>query len=373
MILRRLRGLIRKETLQIFRDNSSLMIAFVLPAMFLVLYGYGLSLDIKDIKFGIAMEDTAPKAQSLVRSFMNSTYYDVQVANNEKELEDKLIQGEIKGFLVIPQDFSEKLKNKSDVAPLQMVTDGSDPNTARLIQNYTQGVWQNWLVQESYLQPQSQMFTPVAIQSRIWFNSELKSTYSLLPGIIAIVMALVGTLLTSLVIAREWERGTMESLMATPVSIIEIIIGKIVPYFLLGMTSMVLTVIAGILMFHIPFRGSVAWLLIMSSVFMFISLFLGLLISTITKNQFVASMVSIVSAFLPTYMLSGFLFEISSMPNIIQFITNFIPARYFIVGLQTLFLAGNTPSVFVVSTLKMALLGVIVFAITAKITVKRLD
>jgi len=373
VILRRLKGLIYKETLQILRDPSSLLIAFFIPVMFLFLYGYGLSLDIKDIKLGIVMEDTAPRAQSLVRSFMNSKYYDVRIDHNKKVFEKQLIAGKIKGILVIPQDFSKKLQNKEDIAPIQLITDGSDPNTANLIQNYTRGVWQNWLIQESYNRPQNQPIGQINMISRVWFNSELKSANFIIPGIIAIVMALVGTLLTSLVLAREWERGTMEALMATPVTIVEIILGKIIPYFILGMISMALTVIAGILLFEVPFRGSVFWLLIMSSVFMFISLFLGLLISTVTKSQFVAFMTSLIVAFLPTFILSGFLFEISSMPEIIQLISVLIPARYFVLGIQTLFLAGNVPEVFIPDTLKMIAFGIIVFLITAKVTVKRLD
>ena len=285
IVLRRLNGLIYKETLQIFRDPSSLLIAFFLPAMFLFLYGYGLSLDIKDIKLGIVMEDTAPSAQSLARSFMNSKYYDIRTDHTVKVFKDQLVAGNIKGIFVIPQDFSRKLKNKGNITPIQLITDGSDPNTASLIENYTLGVTQNWLIQESYNQSQNHPLGLINMIPRVWFNPELKSSDSLIPGIIAIVMALVGTLLTSLVVAREWERGTMEAMMATPVSIVEIILGKIIPYFILGMTSMALTVIAGILLFGVPFRGSVLWLLIMSSVFMFISLFLGLLISTVTKSQ----------------------------------------------------------------------------------------
>lgn len=373
VVLRRLKGLIYKETLQIFRDPSSLLIAFFLPIMFLVLYGYGLSFDIKEIKLGIVMEDTAPEAQSLVKSFMNSRFYNIHISHNRKIFEDELIAGDIKGILLIPQNFSEKLKNRSTVSPVQLITDGSDPNTANLIQNYTLGVWQNWLIQESYIQQQSHFQGLVNMISRVWFNAELKSTNSLIPGIITIVMALVGTLLTSLVVAREWERGTMESIMATPVSIGEIIIGKIVPYFILGMLSMIMATIIGILLFDVPFRGSIIWLLIMSAVFMFISLFLGLLISTVTKSQFLASIISIISAFLPTLMLSGFIFEITSMPDIIQVITYVIPARYFISGVQTLFLAGNVPALFIPNTLKMLLMGIIVFLITLKLTVKRLD
>jgi len=373
VILRRLRGLIYKETLQIFRDPSSLLIAFILPAIFLVLYGYGLSLDVKDIKLGIVMEDTAPTAQSLIRSFINSKYYDIHVDRSKKAFENQLISGKIKGILIIPQDFSKKLRNRGNIAPLQLITDGSDPNTAHLIQNYTQGVWQNWLVQESYIQSKNSAAGLINMESRVWFNSELKSSNTLIPGIIAIVMALVGTLLTALVIAREWERGTMESLMATPVSIVEIILGKIIPYFILGMTSMLITVLASILMFKIPFRGSIIWFLVLSSLFMFISLFLGLLISTVTKNQFVASMVSMVSAFLPTMILSGFLFEISSMPPVIRLISSIIPARYFISGIRTLFLAGDVPELFIFNSFIMFLLGLILFLITAKKTVKRLD
>lgn len=373
VVFHRLRGLIYKETLQIFRDPSSLLIAFFIPAMFLVLYGYGLSLDIKDIKLGIIMEDTAPGAQGLVRSFMNSEYYNIRIDHSRKVFEKQLIAGKIKGILVIPQDFSKKLQNQGDIAPIQLITDGSDPNTANLIQNYTRGVWQNWLIQESYIQPLNQPSGQINMISRVWFNPELKSTNFIIPGIIAIVMALVGTLLTSLVLAREWERGTMEALMATPVTIVEIILAKIIPYFILGMISMVMTLIAGILLFEVPFRGSIFWLLIMSSVFMFISLFLGLLISTLSKSQFVAFMTSLLVAFLPTFILSGFLFEISSMPKIIQLISTLIPSRYFVSGIQTLFLCGDVPELFITNSLKMLIIGIIVFLITAKVTVKRLD
>jgi ABC-2 type transport system permease protein len=371
--MRRLKGLMVKETLQIFRDPSSLLIAFILPAMFLVLYGNGLSLDLKDIKFGIAVEDSAPKAQNLVRSFENSKYYDIRTAKSSEIFKKEVTEGNIRGFLVIPQDFSKKFKSMDETAEVQIVTDGSDTNTANLVENYTKGVWQNWLIQEYYTSGKSPISVPISIEPRVWFNPELKSANSIIPGIIAIVMALVGTLLTSLVVAREWERGTMEAIMATPVRISEIITGKVIPYFILGMISMLLTVMAGVFMYDIPFRGSILWLLIMSSVFMLISLFLGLLISTSARNQFVASMISMLVSFLPTFILSGFLFEISSMPKIVQLLSIFIPARYFISGIQTLFLAGDVPELFIPNTLKMLLFCIVVYFITVKSTVKRLD
>jgi len=366
IILQRLKGLVYKEILQIFRDPSSLLIAFVLPAIFLVLCGYGLSLDIKDIKFGIVTENTTPTTQSLVRSFINSKYYDVSVGYDRHTFEKELIAGKIKGFLVISQDFSQKIKNKNNFTPIQLITDGSDSNTAILVQNYTQGLLYNWL-------GQNYAAKLISVEPRIWFNSELKSSNSIIPGIIAIAMTLVGTLLTSLVVAREWERGTMESLMATPVSIVEIILGKIIPYFILGMISAILVVVASILMFDLPFRGSFVWLLILSAAFMLVSLFLGLLISTLSKNQFVASVVSLVIAFLPTVMLSGFMFEISSMPLVIRLISYVIPAQYFVSGVRSLFLAGDIPELFILDTVKMLLFGLAVFFIIAKKTVKRLD
>jgi len=373
IILRRLKGLIYKETKQIFRDPSSLLIAFVIPAVFLFLYGFGLSLDIKDIKIGIVMEDTSPEAQSFVRSFINSKYYDVRIDYKRNSFEKQLIAGEIKSILVIPQDFSQKLNSKDNIAPVQLITDGSDPNTATLVQNYTQSLWQNWLLQRSYDQGFVKTSGSISLDPRIWFNPQLESSNTFVPGIIAIVMALVGTLLTSLVVAREWERGTMESLIATPVSIVEIILAKIIPYFILGIISMILTVIASILLFSIPFRGSIFWLLISGSLFMFVSLGLGLLISTVSKNQFVASQISIFSAFLPTFILSGFIFEISSMPYIVRLITNVIPAKYFIDNIRTTFLVGTVPDLFIPNVIIMFIIGVAIFIITASITVGRLD
>lgn len=373
IVIHRISSLIHKEILQIFRDPSSLLIAFILPAIFLVLCGYGMSLDIQNIKFGIVTEDTSPVAQSLVRSFTNSKYYTTQIGHVTTEFADKLTAGKIKGFLVIPQNFSKKLINQSEIIPIQLITDGSDPNTARLIQNYTQGVLQDWLIQTAHIKPSNKLPTLINIESRIWFNTELKSANTIVPGVIVIVMALVGTLLTSLVIAREWEHGTMESLMTTPTTIFEIIVGKVIPYFILGMFAMFLTVFASIIMFNLPFKGSFIWLIILSSAFMLNSLFLGLLISTIAKNQFVASIISLVSAFLPTVMLSGFLFEISSMPYPIRLISHLVPGRYFISGLRSLFLVGDLPELFVLNTLKMLLLTLIIFFITTKIIVKRLD
>lgn len=277
----------------------------------------------------------------------------------------------MRGIVVIPTDFTRRLKNPHDVAKLQVITDGSEPNTASFVQNYIQGVWLKWLQQLSFENPQM-LNTGVSLQPRYWFNPELKSNHFLLPGSIAIIMTLIGTLLTSLVIAREWERGTMEAMMATPVNIIEIILGKLIPYFVLGMSSMVICTLVSIIVFDVPFRGSFLLLTIVSAVFLITALQQGLLISTVAKNQFLASQIAIFSGFLPAFILSGFVFEIKSMPLFVQAITYFIPARYFVSCLQTLFLAGNIYSVIIPNLIGIVILGLILFILITAKTNKRL-
>lgn len=259
-----------------------------------------------------------------------------------------------------------------EIAPIQVITDGSEPNTANFVKNYASIVWQKWL----QMQEVSANLTGlplIQVQPRFWFNEELDSRNFLIPGSLAIIMTLIGTLLTALVIAREWERGTMEALMATPVTITEILIGKMVPYFCLAMVSMFCCVIGTTLCYSIPFRGSFLVLGIITGAFLFSALGIGLLISTVTKNQLAASQAAQVVGFLPAYILSGFLFEISSMPKVIQLITYIIPARYFVRSLLSVFLVGNVWMLVLQDILAMTFFGLIIFVITSRIIVKRLD
>jgi ABC-2 type transport system permease protein len=373
LILRRLRGLIYKESLQIVRDPSSILIAFILPLILLFLYGYGVSLDLKHVKIGIVLEETSPEARSLLRSFTYSPYFNVRTDTNRYTFNEQLIAGTLKGIVVIPQDFSKKIKTMGSVAPIQVITDGSEPNTASFVKNYTRGVWLNWLQQNAIITPDNKGGGLISVIPRVWFNPELTSRYFLVPGTLAIIMALTGTLLTSLVVAREWERGTMEALMSTPITIIEILLGKLIPYFVLSMLSMLMSLIISLVLFQLPFRSSLWLLLVSSSAFLFASLGQGLIISTLARNQFVAAQASLFSAFLPAFLLSGFVFEISSMPAPIQLLTTVIASKYFVSSLQTHFLTGNVYSLILSNAFYMFLIGLFLFIVTAKKTVKRLD
>ncbi len=373
---RRVAGLVRKETLQIRRDASSYLIAGVLPLLLLFIFGYGVTLDLRRVPVAVVIEQSTPVASTLLASFHNSPYFSVQVTHHRAGVEDLLVAGKVKGVIVLAADFAERV-GRGETAPIQVIVDGSDPNTAGLVLNYVQGVWSNWIEQEalarSDLMSRRAEIPTIEIQPRYWFNPEIRSQNFLIPGSVAIIMTLIGTLLTALVVAREWERGTIEALMATPVGRSEFLLGKLIPYFVLGMTAMCLSVAAAVYMFDVPFRGSIPALLIVSSAFLTTMLALGLLISTLAKNQFAASQAAMVSAFLPAFELSGFIFEIDAMPWPIRYITYVLPARYFVSSLQTLFLAGDVLEVLVPCTLALVVIAAILLTLLVRATRMRLE
>ncbi|MDB6081087.1 MAG: transporter permease [Chlamydiia bacterium] len=368
---RRVKALIIKEFFQIIRDPSSILISLVLPLVLLFIYGFGVSLDANHLRIGLVLEDTSPDVQSFATSLTNSPYFEVTVARDRRAFHKDIVSGHIRGIVIVPAYFSA-FRKRNVTAPIQVIADGSEPNTANFVQNYVRAAFQNWLQQEA-ISSGLKGLPLINIQSRFWYNEELESRNFLIPGSLAIIMTLIGTLLTALVVAREWERGTMEAMMSTPVTIVELLVGKLIPYFLLGLFSMTLCVFISVFFYEVPFRGSYFVLGAVSSVFLFTALGLGLLISTLAKNQFVAAQVSLVTAFLPAFILSGFIFEISSMPIPIQLLTYCIPARYFVSALQTLFLVGNVWQLLLIDTLVMLTIGLLFFTITASKTVKRLD
>ena len=367
---RRLAALLAKESIQIVRDPSSILIAFVLPLILLFLFGYGVSLDANSVRIGVAVEAPSAPSQSLAAAFRASRFFNVREARDRRQLEPLLIAGDIRGIIVIPARFGEDALRNPRTARLQVLTDGSEPNTAKFVENYAQGVWQSWLAG----QLSGERATPaVSLEPRFWFNPELRSRYFLVPGVIAIVMTLVGTLLTALVVAREWERGTMEAMMATPISTVELIVGKLLPYFVLGLAAMALCTVIGVFLFGVPLRGSFLALLAISAAFLVPALGQGLLISSATKNQFVASQAALISGFLPATLLSGFIFEISSMPTFIQAVTYIIPARYLIPSLQTVFLAGDIWPLFLKDIAAMLGIGAVFLFLTVRTTRKSLE
>ncbi|TYL41551.1 ABC transporter permease [Dickeya sp. ws52] len=369
---RRLRALCLKETRQILRDPSCALIAFVIPLLLLFIFGYGINLDSSRLNVGVLMEQHSAEADSLARAFTGSPYLAVTLSDNRPALIERMQAGQIRGLLVIPADFATRLARPQDRAPIQVITDGSEPNTAQFVQGYAQGVWQLW--QQQYAQDHGGRYQAlIEIQTRYWFNAAAISRHFIIPGAVTIIMTVIGAILTSLVIAREWERGTMEALLSTQVTRTELLLTKLLPYYVLGMIAMVLCVVVAVFVLGVPYRGSLWVLFGMSSLFLASTLGMGLLISTLTRNQFNAAMVALNAAFLPAVMLSGFIFEIHSMPVLVQAVSYLIPARYFVSTLQTLFLAGNIGGVLLMNLLFLMTSAVFFIGLTAWKTRRRLD
>ncbi|UHD15753.1 ABC transporter permease [Thiocapsa bogorovii] len=367
----RLRGLLRKESLQILRDPSSLAIAFVLPVFLLLLFGYGVSLDSKHVPIGLVIEQPSAETQSFLGAFQQSVYFVPRLYPTLQEGRAALRTHAVSGIVVLDGDFAQRLKGDRD-APIQVIVSGTDANSARLLEGYVQGVWSSWLEREAQAR---RIPLPVAVEPviRIWFNPELASRNYLVPGLLVVNMTLVGALLTALVFAREWERGTLEALMVTPVTIEEILIGKLLPYFVLGMGGMVLSVIMALFLFEVPMRGSFWILAICSTLFLLAALGMGLLISIVTRNQFVAGMIAIITTFLPAFLLSGFLFDIGSMPPVVQAITHIVAARYFVAILQSLFLAGDIWTLILPNAAALALMAAFFLGLSRRLLRKRIE
>lgn len=370
--IRRLVALCRKESFQIVRDPSSIVIAFLLPIALLMIFGYGVNLDANRVRVGVLLEDPGVEAARFAQSLSASPYLDTHIATSRATLDRWLDAGSIRGMVVLQSDFSAKLNQPGAPAPVEVTTDGAEPNTANFVASYLGGAWQNWLAQRA--QDRGTASPPtITLVPRYWFNPAAASRNFIVPGSIAIIMTIIGAMLTSLVIAREWERGTMEALLSTPVTRTELLLSKILPYYVLGIASMLLCVAISVVVFGVPFRGSLLLLILYTSLFLGSSLGLGLLLSTVTRNQFNAAQAALNAAFLPATMLSGFVYEISSMPAPIRAATYLIPARYFVSALQTLFQAGFVGHLLVSDLVFLTLSAVFFLGLTALRTARRLD
>jgi ABC-2 type transport system permease protein len=367
----RLRGLLRKEFLQIVRDPSSIAIAFLMPIFLLILFGYGVSLDADNVPVALVAEAPSQDSEDFMAVLQASHYFAPRVVATMPEAERLLSTGEVKGIVRLRADFSRRLR-QPDGAPAQVIVDGVDANTARLVEGYIEGAWGTWLAAQAARHGQ-ELKMPIDLQPRVWFNSELRSRNYLVPGLVAIIMTLIGALLTALVMAREWERGTMEALMVTPASMTEVLLGKLGAYFTLGTGGMLLTVGLSVWLFEVPLRGSFWLLWGCSSLFLLAALGMGLTISTLARSQFVAGQIALIATFLPAFLLSGFIFDINSMPPVVQGITHIVVARYFVAIVQTLFLAGNVWSVILPNAAALALMATILLAITWRRSRKRLE
>lgn len=372
MRLSRLAAIMRKETRQAIRDPSTLMIAGFLPIMLIFLFGYAVSFDPRQFSVGVVIEQPTVETGSLTASLRNTPYFEIETAPDRRVFETRMAAGELDAIIVLPQQFTAAAL-RNETAPIQILVDGGDPNTAGLVGTYVELLVANWLEQEWLERGQPPLPPLVSIEPRVWFNAEVASRNYLVPGSIAITLTIIGTLLTALVVAREWERGTMEALLATPVGPVELLLGKLVPYFILGLGSFMLSVIVAVAVFDVPFRGSFLALSAAASLFMLCSLGQGLLISTLTRNQLVAAQIAVMLAFLPAFYFSNFVFELGSMPYALQLFSYAIPARFLVSTLQTQFLAGNVWSILLPDLAAMAIFAVLIFGICALFTRTRLD
>lgn len=368
---RRVLALSRKEALQISRDPSSFLIAFVLPVILLFLFGYGVNLDTARSRIGVVVQDDGAAASAFVGALSASPALELRELASATEAEAALLQGHIRGYVLVPDSFGRRLGVGLEPA-LLVATDGSQPNTASFVAGNVQGVWNHW--QAQWQAERGGAGGPaIQLEMRSWFNPTAQSRNFLIPGSIVIIMTVLGALLTSLVIAREWERGTMEALLAARVGKLELLLSKLIPYYLLGMAAMAICMVVAVGLMGVPFRGSLWLLWLLTTLFLGSTLGMGLLISTVTRNQFAAAQVALNAGYMPALMFSGFVYEIASMPKLIQWVTSVIPARYFTASLQTLFQSGVIWPTLLPNLLFLSLTTLLFIGLTLKKTKESLE
>ena len=352
-------ALIKKEFYQIIRDFSSILIAFVLPLMILFLYRYGVNLDTVKITLGIKNDDINPKLSTLVNSFNHSDYIKTRYFYSKDEMYKEIQNSRLKGAVILPNDFTRNLINNKK-ADVLVITDGSEANLANFVQSYCMSVLNLWLSQNSDFKFQTRK-PLINSDIRFWYNQDINSHFFILPGSLAITMNLIGMLLTALVISREWERGTIESLYATRITRMNFVIGKYVPYFILGMLSFIFNIFLCTVIFQIPFRGNIFVLILVGGLYLFCCLGVGLTISSSYKEQFSSSQMALSFGLLPALMLSGLIYPISSMPKIFQYLTAILPPRYFIIFIQSEFMAGTIWKIVIINSIFLGILGILLF------------
>ncbi len=367
MSFRRVRAVIRKEIKHILRDPRSLLMALAEPMLMLMLFGYALTLDVDRIPTLIYDQDQTTESRALIEKFRSTRFFDVKgFVHDYTEIERGIDRNRIFMGIVIPRNYGSRVAGDQE-ADVQFLLDGSDANTASIALGYVSAVVRSYgLVLRRSAQNQHAGYTvdvPVDPRMRVWYNSTLESKNYVVPGLIAVMLMLISALLTSLTIAREWEMGTMEQLMSTPLRPAEIVLGKMGAYFIVGALDTVIAVVVGVFVFNVPFRGSILLLAGTSCVFLFGALCWGILLSAVTKQQLLAYQMGIVTSFLPSFLLSGFLYAIENMPPAIQFVTHFVPARYFVTILKGIFLRGVGLEVLWVDFLFLIAFSAIVFTL----------
>lgn len=345
MNLKRVLAISNKEFIQIRRDPRSLALAIFIPVLLLLIFGYALSLDIDRVPTVIWNQDASSKlARDFLLNFKNSKYFKIiKYTNNYRDIQHMIDSGSAMMALVIPKDFSHYIES-GKTSTVQLLVDGSDSNTATIAMGYVRSVVGNYnarLLKQTLSSYGVTAPRKVELRSRIWFNMGLNSRWFIVPGVIALIIMIIAALLTSICVAREWERGTMEQLISTPVKGAELIIGKFIPYFVIGFLDLFIGVVIARVLFEVPFKGSYLLLIFLSSLFLVGALSQGILISTVARTQLLASQLATLTTFIPAMLLSGFIYPIFNMPQAVQIVTYFVPARYYIIILRGLFLKGN--------------------------------
>jgi ABC-2 type transport system permease protein len=372
---RRLVALTRKEVRQLVRDRSNLMMGIALPIVLILIFGYGMTFDVQNAPVAVVLEDRSPTAADVLAGLTLSPFISPETVTSMHEAEHLMQQGKVDGIVRIPPDFSRQLT--SGDARIQVVVQGAEANRALRIQGYVQAALAQWVAVQTdraggHLGRVGSPVGSVTIEQRLWFNAANDSRWFLVPGLIVMILTLLGAFLTSLVVAREWERGTFEALFVTPVRPLEILLAKVVPYFAVGMIGLVLCLLAATFLFHVPMVGSLLIILVSSVLYLFVALGIGLLISSATKNQFAASQLAYISSILPAVMLSGYLFDLHNVPAGVRWVGQVLPFTYYLELLKSLFLAGNLWPMIVKNCAILALYAVALMAATRAVTRKRI-
>lgn len=396
---RRVGAVARKEFLHVMRDPRSLLMALATPVFLLALFGFALTLDVDNIPLTVWDQSNTPRSRELISRFDGSRYFSLGMnVDNYWDLVRAIDSSQAMMGLVVPSDFAEKIEAGRD-APVQLIVDGSDSNTATIAIGYAGVVAEIYSLDLTIEQNQrrggpslnSERFElqqsfpseknvalpavqgvkiPLDVRPRVWFNEELESRNFIIPGLIAVIMMVIAAMLTSLTVAREWERGTMEQLISTPVKPGELILGKLAPYFVIGMCDVLLAVLMAEFVFHVPLRGNVALLFGMSAVFLVGALAMGMTVSIVTRSQLLSCQVAVVATFLPAFLLSGFIFTIANMPPVIRAITYIVPARYFVTILKGIYLKGVGLEILGTQAVLLAVYAVVMVTL-ARVSLKK--
>lgn len=361
----------RKEAIQLRRDPRSMALAFLLPLFMLLFFGYAISWDIRDIRLAVINEDGSQRSREVIQALEGSGYFEIaEYLPDRSGIDERLARGSVSGVLIIPPGFSERLGAR-EKAPIQLLLDGADANTASIALSYSDAILARY--SRDIVLSGERVTLPVAPEARVWYNPTLASRNMIVPGLIAVIMSVIAAMLTALTIAREWERGTMEQLAATPVGRLEVVFGKLLPYLAIGIFDVAITILAGMLIFGVPFHGSVLLLAVMTLLFLLGALGLGIFISAVLKSQILATQVAMVATYMPALLLSGFLFDIRSMPMFLKVVTYIVPAKYYITVTRGVLLKGVGLNVLWPQAVSMILFTCVGLGLATLAFHKRLD